>query len=122
MVNAIPIDREHWPGLDGQGGVRGGSEPRERALPGKEFAMPTKRMAMHVLEEVLRLRWYPFFGQLIGRFKVYSLVRRAKVPHPSGGQSRPATVRSSRYVEYLVMWSWAAKPLPHNTFGEIHST
>ena len=56
MVNAIPIEREHWPCPDGQGRVCGGSEPRERALPGKEFAMPTRRMAMHVLEEVLRMR------------------------------------------------------------------
>lgn len=39
MVNAIPMDREHrepWPCLDGQDGARGGGEPKEGALPGKE--------------------------------------------------------------------------------------
>ena len=26
------------------------------------------------------------------------------------------------YVEYLLVWSWATKPLLHNTFGEVYST
>ena len=52
-VNAVPIDREHRPCLDGQARARGGSAPRERALTGKEFAMPTRRIAMNVIEEAL---------------------------------------------------------------------
>ena len=56
MVNAVPIDREHRPGLDEQGRARGSGEPRERFLPGKELAMPTGRIAMDVIEEVLRMR------------------------------------------------------------------
>ena len=52
----IPIDREHLLCLAGQGRARGGSEPRERTLPGKEFAMPIGRIGMHVMEEALRLR------------------------------------------------------------------
>lgn len=55
-VNGAPIDREHRPGLDEQGRARGGSMPRERALARKEFAMPTRRIAMNVIEEVLRMR------------------------------------------------------------------
>ena len=57
MLNLhIPIDDEHRPCLDEQGLECGGSEPRNRALPGKEFAMPTGRIAMDVVDEVLRMR------------------------------------------------------------------
>ena len=56
MMNTIPIDREHRPCLDEQGRARGGDEPWERALPWKDFAMPPTRIAMHLIEEVLRMR------------------------------------------------------------------
>ena len=55
-MNTIPVDREHRPCLDEQGRKRGGGEPRKRALPGKELAMPTGRIALDVVEEVLRMR------------------------------------------------------------------
>ena len=32
------------------------ASPAGRVLPGKEFAMPTRRIAMDVIEEVLRIR------------------------------------------------------------------
>ena len=74
MMNAVSIDLEHRPCLDDYGGARAGSEPRKRALPGKEFAMPTGRIAMDVVEEVLRMR------HGCGRTLTEALSKR----HPSG--------------------------------------
>lgn len=55
-MNSIPIDREQRLCLDEQGWVRSGSEPRERALAQKEFAMPTRGIAMDAMEEAQWLR------------------------------------------------------------------
>ena len=52
----IQIDRKHRPCLDEQVRTRGGSEPKEQVLPGKELAMPTRRIALDVIEEVLSMR------------------------------------------------------------------
>lgn len=41
-------------------------------------------------------------------------------PAPQRGRDLPGHCRSSRYVEFGVIWSWVGKPLPHNTFGEVH--
>ena len=74
MMNAVSIDLERRTCLDEQGRVRGGSEPRERALAGKELAMPMGRIAMDVVEEVLRI-WHE-----CGRTLTEALSKR----HPSG--------------------------------------
>lgn len=50
------IHREHRPCRYEQGRARGGRDPSERALPGNEFATPTRRIAMDVIEDVLRMR------------------------------------------------------------------
>ena len=52
----IPIVHERQPCLDEQGRARGGSVARNPALRGKEFAVQAGRVAMRVIEGVLRMR------------------------------------------------------------------
>lgn len=55
-VTVAPVERERGRCLDEQGRERGGSEPMERILPRKQSAIPTRRVAMDVTEEVLQMR------------------------------------------------------------------
>ena len=45
-------------------------------------------------------------------------MRSHRIP---AGANPPDNCLSSRYAKFGVVWSWAGKPLPHNTLGEVYS-
>lgn len=64
------------------------------------------------------VRWILCKGSVI-QHVLLRAVPRQRTP---AGAIPPGNCRSIRYVEFLVMWGWAAKPLPRNAFREFYST
>ena len=82
---------------------------------------PTARfVATHALDLLNHV--VPVNGSEVASAQRFGLLHRPRI-----GVGQIQFVKSpgrpfGRYVEYFVMWSWAAKPLLRNTFSEVYST
>lgn len=80
MMNAVPIDPEHRPCLDGQGRASGGSEPRERARSSLlRFRHTASRV---VLSEDFHHRLSPAFNDRLVNLRTANR-RQAPAPFPA---------------------------------------